>query len=116
MSKSALEELVGEDLSGVTFVRDYLQFEFNPPPTLNAYTPVTIRVGDRMAKFGDESFANLAIGQINKVVRSATIEPKVALRIVFEDSSAIEISLRDEDYVGPEAINFFSRNGTIVVE
>jgi hypothetical protein len=27
-------ELIGEDLSGVTFVRDYLQLQFNPPPIL----------------------------------------------------------------------------------
>jgi hypothetical protein len=35
--------------------------------------------------------------------------------IEFADSSAIGVSLRDEDYVGPEAFNYTARDGTVVV-
>jgi hypothetical protein len=33
------KQIVGEQLSGVTFLTHYLQLQFNPPPTINAYTP-----------------------------------------------------------------------------
>jgi hypothetical protein len=42
MTSEDFKDFVGEDLSGVTFVRDYLQLQFNPPPMINAYTPVQI--------------------------------------------------------------------------
>ena len=75
-------ELVGEDLSGVTFVGDYLQLQFNPPPLLNAYTPVTVRSGAHTATFGEAAFANLLIAQIGKVVNltmSSLVKPSGAV-------------------------------------
>jgi hypothetical protein len=37
------------------------------------------------------------------------------LSIEFVNSSAISVSLRDEDYCGPEAINYVAADGMIVV-
>jgi len=87
-------------LSGVTFVRDYIQLQFNPPPILNAYTPVTVSVGGRSATLGDEAFANMIIGQINKYVKSVDVQPDVVIAIHFEDTSIVSISLRPSDYRG----------------
>jgi hypothetical protein len=108
-------ELVGEDLSGVTFVRDYLQLQFNPPPLLNAYTPVTVRCREQTATFGEEPFANLLIAQIDKVVAAVELLPEEALEIRFEDGSTVAVSLRREDYVGAEAINLFRKDQGMVV-
>ena len=36
--QSLWDQLVGEDLSGIVFVRDYLQLQFNPPPRINVYS------------------------------------------------------------------------------
>ncbi len=108
-------ELVGEDLSGVTFVGDYLQLQFNPPPLLNAYTPVTVRSGAHTATFGEAAFANLLIAQIGKVVNAVDLRPEASLEIRFEDGSTIAISLRSEHYVGPEAIVLFLKNQGMVV-
>ena len=47
--------LIGENLSGVVFVRDYLQLQFNPPPTLNVYTPSSVRVSEKEATFAEEA-------------------------------------------------------------
>ncbi len=108
-------ELIGEDLSGVTFVRDYLQLQFNPPPSLNAYTPVTVHCGQEVATFGDASFPNLLIGQLNKFVRRVDLVPDVALTLIFDDGSSISISLLPADYVGAEAVNLFCKNNKWVV-
>jgi hypothetical protein len=108
-------ELVGEDLSGVVFVRDYVQLQFDPPPSLNAGTPVTVHSRGGRATLGEEAFANLIIGQIGKVVRSASIQPDVALVIEFDDGSTISVSLIPSDYYGPEAVNLFRKDGSVVV-
>ena len=108
-------ELLGEDLSGVTFVRDYLQLQFNPPPMLNAYTPVTVRCGEDTATFGEKTFPNLLLAQLNKLVRNVEFLPDEALDIIFEDGSSISVSLRPADYVGPEAINLFCKNKEMIV-
>ncbi len=108
-------DLIGEDLSGVTFVRDYLQLEFNPPPRLSAFTPVTVRAGFDTAKLGDPGFANLLIAQINKYVKAVELQPLNALTITFDDDSIIAISLIPDDYVGPEALTFARRDKQLLV-
>jgi len=109
------QELVGEDLSGVTFVRDYIQLQFNPPPLLNALTSVSVRSADRIYLSGDEGFANAIIAQINKIVAQVDFKDADSLNLLFEDGSSISISLRPEDYVGPEAVNLFLRDKSMVV-
>lgn len=109
------DELIGEDLSGVTFVRDYLQLQFNPPLMINAYTPVTVRCGEDTAIFGEEGFANLLLAQLNKHVRAVEFTTDKALDIIFADEPRISVSLRPADYVGPEALNLFGGNKEIVV-
>ncbi len=108
-------ELIGEDLSGITFVRDYLQLQFNPPMMLNAYTPVTVRCGEGSATSGEKRFPNLLLAQLNKYVRAVEFTPEEALAIIFDDGSRIAVSLRLADYDGPEALNFFGKNNEIVV-
>lgn len=110
------EGLVGEDLSGVVFVRDYFQLQFNPPPILNIYTPVTVTNSDGVFKQGERDFANALVGQIDKYVESVRVAPGEAIAIVFTDQSIIELSLRLADYVGPEAFTLFTRDGGIWAE
>jgi hypothetical protein len=105
------DQLVGEDLSGIVFVRDYLQLQFNLPPQINAYsTRVVVSADGRSAAFGDESFANLAIRLIGHFVREVIVDAEQSFRIVFTDGAEIMISLRPEHYQGPEAVDFQGRN------
>jgi len=104
------DQLVGEDLSGIVFVRDYLQFQFNPPPQLNVYSMrVVASSGGRSAAFGEEPFANLALTLIGKFVREVRVDEH-CFEIVFADESRIAISLRPEHYQGPEAVDFQGRD------
>jgi hypothetical protein len=104
------QQIVGEQLSGVTFVMDYLQLQFNPPPTINAYTPVTVSSCGRTCVSGDDQFRNKLCEQITKIVKSVAIKNEEAFLITFEDSSVISISLKPSDYVGPEALAFIGRD------
>jgi len=104
-------QLVGEDLSGIAFVRDYLQLEFNPPPQISVYsTRIVVTSDGRSAAFGDEAFANLAIGLIGRSVREVRVDAGQSFRIVFTNGAEILISLRPEPYVGPEAVDFQGRD------
>ena len=102
---------MGEDLSGIVFVRDYLQLQFNPLPQINVYsTRVVVSADGRSAVFGEEAFANLAIGLIGRFVRKVRVNAQESFSIVLTDEAEIMISLRPEHYQGPEAVDFRGRN------
>jgi hypothetical protein len=110
------DQLIGEDLSGVVFVRDYLQLQFNPPPQVNVYSAcVVVLANGATAKFGEEPFANLILSLIGRVVSAVHVVDDQFFRIGFADGSAVEISLRPGDYHGPEAVGFQGREGRSAV-
>ena len=96
-------QIVGEQLSGVTFVMDYLQLQFNPPPIISVYTPVTVSSNGKAWSSGDDQFRNRLCEQITKIVKSVVIRDGEAFLITFEDGSTVSLSLKPSDYVGPEA-------------
>ncbi len=64
---------------------------------------------------GEDQFRNRLCEQIAKIVRRADCKEGDALVIEFEDTSTISVSLKDEDYGGPEAIIFNGHNGLCAV-
>ncbi|SEC21458.1 hypothetical protein SAMN05444164_1304 [Bradyrhizobium erythrophlei] len=64
---------------------------------------------------GHDQFRNLICGQIGKVVASVALTRPEAFTITFEDQSEIRISLKWEDYRGPEAMIPFGHNSPTVV-
>jgi hypothetical protein len=97
-------------LSGVSFVLNYIQLQFDPPPTVNALTPVTVRSGGRQAVQGEEPFRNLLCDQILKTVTSVDLQHEEALTFGFADGSEISLSLRPSDYVCPEAVDVYGKD------
>jgi hypothetical protein len=114
MNESPLQCIVGEQLSSVTFVQDYLQLHFDGPG-LNAYTPIVIRQADIEIGSADTEFRNAICRQIAKKVVAVNVIDENALVIEFADQSSISISLKDSDYVGPEAVYFFAPGLNVVI-
>jgi len=106
--------IVGEKLSAITFVMDYWQLQFDGP-TINALTRVQVSADGTFLRDGDDQFRNLICGQIGKIVAEVALGKSDAFIIEFEDGSSISISLKAEDYVGPEAIVFNGFDQTVVV-
>lgn len=102
MGISAIE---GEQLSSVIFVMDYLQLSFNNAWLTLYIWPEVFRSEGSYA-FGEPGYRDALCEQITEIVSSTSIEDGVALEIGFENGVIFRTSLRDEDYVGPEAINF----------
>lgn len=100
----ALGTLVGHDLSSVTFVRDYVQLAFDGPG-LNAYTMPTVISGSESLRLGQPGYRDGLCSQIGFRVERTTVND-ASVTITFENGTMISISLRDEDYHGPEALEF----------
>lgn len=107
--QALLDQLLMNDLSGVAFVRDYLQLQFNPPPIINVYTACVVHTPTGTDTFGGERFANLVIGLVGKRV-SGVLDANETLTIVFDGNSRVEIPYDDAALVGPEAFEIIGRD------
>ena len=96
--------LIGEQLSAVSFVMDYLQLQFDAY-FLTVLTPLVVTFGEQSYRLGDLSYRDALCERIAHLVKDVSLAAD-RLRIVFDDGAAFDISLKEEDYVGPEAINF----------
>ena len=103
--------LVGEKLSSVTFVLDYLQVDFDGNNlTLNVWPVVIIR--DTEYKFGEPSYRDNLCLLIAQVVKQAIEKEKQYLIISFESGDKLIVSLDpdNQDLMAPEIAIFTDSN------
>lgn len=100
-----LEQLKGRDLSAVTFVRDYLQLQFDGP-FLNVFVWPRILVSAKTFSFGMPEYRDVLCAQIGKAVGGVAVKADLNFCLYFTDGSIIEISLRPELRKGPESVVF----------
>ena len=83
---------------------DYIQFGFDGP-SLTAYTlPAVSRKSENLI-WGQLGYRDALCEQIgSRVAGTGVNEERVA--ITFDTGATISISLRNEDYRGPEALEF----------
>jgi len=96
--------IIGEELSSVEFVRDYVQLRFDGP-VLTVLTPPTMQVDGEVYPWARLGFRDALCAQIGHAVAHVSCYSD-ALAIEFNTGSVFRISLRDEDYTGPEALMF----------
>ena len=101
--RDILGEVVGTQLSAITFVLDYYQFQFDGP-TFTVVTPVEVVSDSGRTKSGEDQFRNHACVQIGKIVSRVTVEEERDIVVEFRDGSRLSFSLRDADRRGPEAV------------
>jgi hypothetical protein len=78
-TRQRLAKIVGEPLSAVTFVRDYVQLHFDGP-TISAFTLPTVTVRGKTIAFADPGYrdalcARIGLGGHPKRIRSANRVP-----------------------------------------
>lgn len=110
---NALRKLVGHELSSVTFVRDYIQLAFDGSG-INAYTTPTVSCGSESLKFGQPGYRDGLCRQIGRSVERSEVDGQ-RVSIIFESGTTVSISLREDDYRGPEALEFSLDNDHIWV-
>ena len=107
----ALAGLVGDRMHAVTFILDYVQLQFDDH-ALNAYSPLSVVRGQNVVRQGWQAFRNELCSQIGKRVTGYQLAAKY-LEIAFDDVQ-VRLSLADEDFVCPEAGQFFSPRAEII--
>jgi hypothetical protein len=101
----ALQVLVGEKLSAVTFVLDYWQLDFDGSG-FTVTSKITVSAPPWMSSSGEPGFRDRLCEQIAKNVASAEFRDDEGVCIIFEDGSVVHLSTRPQDYQAPEAIEF----------
>jgi hypothetical protein len=99
------QQIIGTEMSAVTFVRDYVQLDFDGPK-FNALTQITVASSKGFAVTGNDQFRNHLCEQIAKPVADVRITEEQEVMLSFADGSSIHLSLKSEDYRGPEAVVF----------
>ena len=103
-ARVSLMKIVGEQLSSVEFVQDYFQVRFDGP-TLNVYNrSVVLGANGKQTTDGAAGFRDAICDLIGRIVADTQVVSGQALSIVFEDGSKFVVSLKTEDYRGPEAL------------
>jgi hypothetical protein len=105
-----LQTLVGEKMSSVEFVMDYVQLRF-ASATLTCVTLPALAIAGRRWSWGDSGYNDQLIGRIDHRVKAVSIKHGDSITITLDDDSVIQISLKDNDYVTAEAARFQSVSG-----
>jgi hypothetical protein len=96
-----LEAIVGQELSAVEFVQDYVQLRFDGPLVSFFEWPDVFREEGSYA-FGEPEYRNVLCALIEESVSAASVEEGEAIEIEFENGVTVRASLRPEDITGPE--------------
>ena len=114
MAVSELDALVGEELSAVSFVRDYVEFHFDGP-VLRALTNVRVEHAGRIAAFPAPGSRDALCALIGQPVRAVTHQPEQHIRLAFADGAILTVPLDRRSYIGPEAAHFVPAGGVVAV-
>lgn len=105
MTAGPLDQLIGQELDTVSFVRDYVELRIDYS-ILRALTSPTGIVGGMRWQLSEDGSADLLRKYIGKTVSAAELVEGERISIVFDSGDRIDVSLRPNDRVGPEAAHF----------
>lgn len=97
--------IIGEELTAVEFVQDYLQLRFDGP-LLTLYAWPHVLLSEFSVAFGEPEYRNALCAQIGEKVEEAELDEGNALTVKLENGTVLALSLREEDLDGPEAGSF----------
>jgi hypothetical protein len=102
-NNSLLNKLIDQrELASITFVRGYLQLNFDGP-RLDVYQMPEIGYAGSMTKANQIGYYDNLCKLVGKKVASVKEFPGVCLMLTFEDETFLRISLKPEDRVCAEA-------------
>jgi hypothetical protein len=111
----ALKRLVGEQLSSVEFVQDYLQLRFDSP-CLTVYGCVHHVIRNQSSiSWGQPGYRDTLCGLIAHQIRKTELLSGDKISLTFDNESVWSMSLREEDRNGPEAVMYVDGSDKIWV-
>ena len=110
-----VQGLVGEEISAVAFVCDYVEFHFSGP-ILRSLSHPTIAGKGTEHRFPESGSRDALCGVIGSTVRAVKLEEHRALELTTNNDCRITIPLDIENLPGGEAMHFVPElNGPIQV-
>ena len=107
-----LSRIIGEQLTGVSFVMDYLQLQFNDC-FLTVLTSLVVQEANGNLRLGDVSSRDSLCARIAHTVTDVALAAD-HVDVKFDDDSTFAISLIEENRGGNEALIFqFHEGGSV---
>jgi hypothetical protein len=105
--ETKLGELIGQPMSAVSFVHDYVEFHFDGR-VLRALTAPLIAFGERSASFPEPGSRDALCSVIGRNVVNVVVRDGDSIELRFDGDAAIHVPLAANARVGPEAAHFVS--------
>jgi hypothetical protein len=99
---SDLSPFIGQELSAVEFVQDFLVLRFEGP-SITFYTWPEVFREEGSYAFGEPEYRNVLCALLAEGVTAATLEEDEAIEIGFASGAIVRASLREEDLDVPVA-------------
>ena len=106
---SPLQVLIGEQLSAITFVQDYLQLDFDGN-RITGYIWPTVRSQDATIRFGSPGFRDALCHVISSVVEDV-IESESLIELRFHSGISFSFRLADFPQQEGDRVAFNSQEG-----
>jgi hypothetical protein len=110
LADRGLEGLVGEFMSSVEFVMDYVQLRFNGS-ALTAFNGLLVHDAGQVFCETEAGYRDAICALIGVVVSAVEIREEDFIQITFSDSRKIIVPLRADDAVGPESAYLTTTSG-----
>ena len=101
----SIEELIGEQLAGVGFIRDYVEFYFDGPIIRSLSVP-NLNIGGVEHQFPEPGSRDALCGTIGSTVTAVKVDEGRSVRIETDDGSILTIPLDPRSNRVPEAMHF----------
>ena len=106
--------ICGNKIVKVIFIHDYIQLVFDNNSVLNLNNKVTIDLSDNQP----DCRTSLMLDDVNlienNIVKNIIIKSNEYFKIILTNDICIEMSMRHEDYNGPEAFEFYDKELMII--
>ena len=106
-AQTKLGELIGQPMSGVAFVHDYVEFHFDDR-VLRALAFPTVALGKHSARFPDPGSRDALCAVIGSSVVNVEVRDHDSIELRFDGGAAIRVPLAAHARVGPEAAHYVS--------
>ena len=103
--KPTIRSLVGESVSGVAFVMDYVEFHFDGRVLRALSNPILVGDGSR-ATFPEVGSRDALCSIIGRTVTEVVVDEDVEIRLTFDSPQTLIVPLAPDARVGPEAAHF----------
>ena len=105
IANTRLPEVIGQALSAVAFVHDYVELHFDGK-ILRALAAPLVRTASGVFTFPAPGSRDALCGLIGKYVVDVVIQEDSEIEVRFDENTCVQVPLSAEARVGPEAAHF----------